>query len=86
MKEGRRMLFHEDLSSRSRTRIPDQFMESELAKILYKVNNKQSLKEALLQLSNIISRRCWSKYIYSRNIEEENGNSCVVGFRSGASP
>ena len=26
------MLHHEDLSSRSRTRIPDQFMESELAK------------------------------------------------------
>ena len=32
MKEGRRMLCHEDLSSRSRPRIPDQFMESELAK------------------------------------------------------
>ncbi len=32
MKEARRMLDHEDLSSRSRTRIPDQFMESELAK------------------------------------------------------
>ena len=31
------MLLNEDLSSRSRTRISDQFMESELAKILYKI-------------------------------------------------
>ena len=32
MKEGRRMLSHEELSSSSGTRIPDKFMESELAK------------------------------------------------------
>ena len=43
LKEGRHMLIHEDLYSRSRVRIPDQFIESELVKILYKIRSAMKL-------------------------------------------